>query len=413
MMYKRYECPNCDFYEISKYDLHREKCPVCGHNYHVFEEEIDEDRYNWLFDALKNHFHFENFVIRPNSFLFIGSMISDFSVIRETFKNMGYYPFIRKKEGKIYLHLFRAKKQGRSGTALPLILLTATILSVFYAGLSWAKPLQDMGYLENTWFTAAIFTMALILILGSHEMAHKITAVKNKVEASWPYFIPMPFFLIGTMGAVISIKSPIPDRRTAIRLGISGPVVGFIASVIVIIIGMIISPVVPSAEYGEKAAEYAASHPGTYTVGFGTTLIFEILGRLLLSTPEGYTRIMHPIVVTGIIGIFVTALNLLPMGQLDGGHIARSVLGEKYHMLVSKTIALSLVGIGLLGSILKYDIWPGWILWGFLGYIISMRGHPGAMDEITELTGKDKILALVGVIIFILCFTPTPIYVVP
>ncbi|HEC95996.1 MAG TPA: hypothetical protein ENI50_03130 [Euryarchaeota archaeon] len=82
-------------------------------------------------------------------------------------------------------------------------------------------------------------------------------------------------------------------------------------------------------------------------------------------------------------------------------------------MLVSKTTALSLIGIGFLGSFLRYPIWPGWILWGFIGYLISSRGHPGAMDEVTELTGEDKILAVIGIIIFILCFTPTPLYVVP
>jgi membrane-associated protease RseP (regulator of RpoE activity) len=413
-MYKRYECANCDFYEIAKYDLHKEKCPACGHNYHVFEEDIDEDRYSWLFNTIKNHFYFENFVIRSNSFLFIGNITSDFSKIRETFENMGYYSFIRKKEGKIYLHLFKAKKSGKSRVIFPIILLVATVLSVFYAGISWATPLKEMGYLEGTWLTGMIFAVGLIFILGSHELAHKITAMKNKVDATWPYFIPMPLFpIIGTMGAVISIKSPIPTKKAAIKIGLSGPLIGFIASIVVISIGIAISPVVPAAEYIERASAYSAAHPGTYGIGFGTTLIFEMLVRLFLNVPEGYTWIVHPLVVAGIVGVFVTALNLLPMGQLDGGHVARSILGEKYHMLVSKTTALSLIGIGFLGGFLRYPIWPGWILWGFIGYLISSRGHPGAMDEVTELTGEDKILAVMGIIIFVLCFTPTPIYVVP
>jgi len=413
MMYKRYECANCDFYEIAKYDLHKEKCPACGHNYHVFEEDIDEDKYSWLFNTIKNHFYFENFVIRSNSFLFIGNMISDFSKIREKFENIGYYPFIRKKEGKIYLHLFKAKKPGKSRVMLPIILLVATILSVFYAGYSWAVPLKEMGIIDNIWITSSIFMMGLIFILGSHELAHKITAMKNKVDASWPYFIPMPLFIIGTMGALITIKSPIPDKKAAIKIGLSGPLIGFIASVVVISIGIAISPVVPATEYMRAVETFNATHPGGITIGFGQTLIYRILLDLFLNLPEGYTLVTHPLVVAGIVGVFVTALNLLPMGQLDGGHVARSILGEKYHMLVSKTTALSLIGIGFLGSFLRYPIWPGWILWGFIGYLISSRGHPGAMDEVTELTGEDKILAVIGIIIFILCFTPTPLYVVP
>jgi Zn-dependent protease len=412
-MYKRYECAHCDFYEIARHDLYKEKCPACGHKYHVFEEDIDEDEYSWLFNIIKNHFYFENFVIRENSFLFIGTMISDFSRIKEIFEDMEYYPFIRKKEEKIYLHLFKAKKPGKSRVILPMILLVATIFSVFYAGLSWTTSLEEMGYVKNMWLTSLIFTIGLIFILGSHELAHKIIAMKNKIEASWPYFIPMPFFPIGTMGALITIKSPIPNKKTAIKLGLSGPLIGFIASIIIISIGIAISPTVPTAEYIERAEAYTAAHPGTYGIGFGETLILKMLVKMFLDAPEGYTTVIHPLTITGIIGVFVTALNLMPMGQLDGGHIARSVLGQKYHMIASKTIALSLIGFGLLGTFLRYPVWPGWMLWGFIGYLISSRGHPGAMDEVTKLTGEDKLLALIGIIIFILCVTPIPIYVVP
>jgi membrane-associated protease RseP (regulator of RpoE activity) len=276
-----------------------------------------------------------------------------------------------------------------------------------------ARALYEMRFIDNVWIASFLFMVALIFILGSHELAHKITAMRHKIAASWPYFIPMPLFIIGTMGALISIKSPIPTRKAAIRLGLSGPLVGFIAAIIVLAIGLTISPVVPTGEYMEQAEAFEEAHPESYGVGFGATPIFTLLGSLLLDVPEGYTFIMHPMVVAAIVGIFVTALNLIPMGQLDGGHIARSILGQRKHMILSKMIAFSLMGLGAAGLIFRYNIWIGWMLWGFLGYFISSRGHPGAMDEVTPLTGKDKLLALIALAIFILCFTPTPLYVVP
>ncbi|MEA1993289.1 MAG: site-2 protease family protein [Euryarchaeota archaeon] len=412
-MYKRYECPNCDFYEIARYDLHREKCPACGHRYHVFEEEIEDERYSWLFDIVKNHFSFENFIIRKDSFLFIGSMISDFATIKKAFEDMKYYPFIREKNGRVYLHLFKAREKGKSRKVLPIVLLVATIASVFYAGFSWAGPMKEMGYINNTWLTSLAFMVGLITILGCHEMGHKITAIKNNIDASWPHFIPLPISPIGTMGAVISIKSPIPTKKAAIRLGLSGPVVGFVLSIVVLSIGMMISPVVPTAEYAEAAEAFDTAHPEGYSVGFGNTLTFMILRELLVDVPQGYTWVMHPLVIAGIIGIFVTALNLIPMGQLDGGHIARSILGERYHMVLSKSISFGLLGVGLAGRFLGYHVWIGWIIWGFVGYFMASRGHPGAMDEVTPLTSENKLLALIGILIFILCFTPTPIYVIP
>ncbi len=411
-MYTRYECPNCGFYEVAQHDLGREECPSCGHRYHIFEEEVDEERYSWLLNDVREHFSFENFVIRDESFLFIGTMISDFQTIKETFEEMEYYPFIREKEGKVYLHLFRGKKEGSSRSIIPIALLIGTVLSVFYAGFSWANPLKEMGFIENTWVTSFIFMIGLILILGSHELAHKFTAVERDVEAAGPYFIPLPLSPIGTLGALIRIKSPIPSKKAAIRLGISGPLIGFTFSIIVLSVGLMISPVVPAAEYTEAVTAFNSAHPDAFTAGFGTTLIFEILSTAIVDVPNGYNLVMHPLTVAGFIGVFVTALNLMPMGQLDGGHIARSILGKRHHEILSKVIAFSLVGIGLVGALLDYTIWPGWIIWGCIGYLIASRGHPGAMDEVTALTTEDKLLAVLGIIIFILCFTPTPIYVV-
>src|SRR4030043_309999 len=186
------------------------------------------------------------------------------------------------------------------------------------------------------------FALTLMTILLSHELSHYFTSRKHKVKATLPYFIPAPT-IIGTFGAVIKMKSPIVTRKALVDIGASGPVAGFIISVIVSIIGLSLSKVVAIGE--TKGA-----------LGLGDSLLFSFLSDMILNYQPGFQDIaLHPVAFAGWIGLFVTSLNLIPIGQLDGGHIAYALLGEK-HFLLSNILVATMVLLGLL-------LWEGWTIW--------------------------------------------------
>ena len=188
------------------------------------------------------------------------------------------------------------------------------------------------------------FALTLIFILLSHELGHYIMSKKHNINVTLPYFIPAPSF-IGTFGAFIKMKSPLLDRKTLLDVGASGPLVGTIVSIPFLIIGLKLSEVRIATEPGGAA--------------LGSSILFSLLAKLTLgSLPESYDIILHPIGFAGWIGLLVTSLNLLPVGQLDGGHVAYAILGEK-HKRLSMITVFFLFALGFFG-------WNGWFIWGVL-----------------------------------------------
>lgn len=230
------------------------------------------------------------------------------------------------------------------------------------------------------------FAITLITILLVHELSHYYASKKNKIEATLPYFIPAPS-LVGTFGAFIKMKSPIMTRRALIDIGASGPIAGFVASVVACIIGLYMSEVVflQSFESG---------------VSLGNSILFYILSWLTLGvTPDDYDIILHPVAFAGWIGLFITSLNLLPIGQLDGGHIAYAVFGDK-HRQISIFMIFFLLLLGLFS-------WEGWVLWGILMLVLGIK-HPPVIYWEVRLDPKRKLFSLFCLIIFILTFVPHP-----
>ena len=231
------------------------------------------------------------------------------------------------------------------------------------------------------------FSITLLLILLFHEFSHYLASKKHRIEASLPYFIPAPT-LFGTFGAVIKMKSPITTKNALIDIGASGPIAGFIISVIATVIGLSFSQIMPV-------------HDTANMISLGDSLLFKALTRVILGiVPANYDVYLHPVALAGWIGFFVTSLNLIPIGQLDGGHILYALLGDK-HAAISKLL------VGLM-FIMGLVLWDGWLIWGVLLIILGFK-HPPIVYSEMPLDPKRKIIGWIALAIFVLTFTPVPI----
>ena len=230
------------------------------------------------------------------------------------------------------------------------------------------------------------FALTLMIILLTHELSHYFASKKHGVNATLPYFIPAPT-IIGTFGAFIKMKSPIVTRKALIDIGASGPIAGFIVSVIAVLIGLHLSEIVPVAET-----------KGALTLG--DSILFSFLAQAVLGvTPADSDILLNPVAFAGWIGLFVTSMNLIPVGQLDGGHIAFALLGEKQTRL---SFILVLV-MSLLGVLL----WEGWIIWAVLLLVLGLR-HPPVISWEVPLDRRRKLIGWIAFVIFILTFIPVP-----
>lgn len=229
------------------------------------------------------------------------------------------------------------------------------------------------------------FSFTLLGILMAHELGHYLTCRHYGIRASYPYFLPAPT-LIGTLGAFIRIKSPILTRRALFDVGISGPLAGFALAIPVIAIATVLSKAVPV--------------PQTQgTISLGSPLAIIAFAKLLRPGLNPACVALHPVGCAAWVGLFATALNLLPAGQLDGGHILYALLGPK-HKLVSRGLFFTLLPLGIL-------CWLGWIVWAGLLLLVGLR-HPPLLAPDEPLDRPRKYLALVAAIVFALCFVPTP-----
>lgn len=230
------------------------------------------------------------------------------------------------------------------------------------------------------------FSLTLMIILLSHELSHYFSSRKHGVEATLPYFIPAPT-IFGTFGAFIKMKSPIVTRKALIDIGASGPIAGFIISVIATIIGLNMSEIVSSAQ--AKGA-----------LNLGDSLLFSLLAKIVLGvTPSDSDILLSPVAFAGWIGLFVTSMNLIPVGQLDGGHIAYALFGEK-HIRLSFMLIFVMILFGLF-------LWEGWFVWAVLLLILGMK-HPPVIYWEVPLDSKRKFIGWLALVIFILTFIPTP-----
>lgn len=294
---------------------------------------------------------------------------------------MKFTPVLRRIGERTVLRVIPKPQTRPSRPIINIILLLATIGTTFVSGYILSLGLPDQ--LPNPYVGAVEFTVAILAILGAHEMGHKLTSDRHKVEATYPYFIPgIP--PIGTFGAVIQQKSLSPNKDALFDLGASGPLIGFIVTVIVTAIGVMLSPLVAQAQLPPNTAPISVP------------LLFEFLEVALVKAPVAsgnYSLLLHPVAFAGWVGMIVTMLNLLPTGMLDGGHTVRSLLGDKARWV------LTFFSIAVL-------LYFGYWLMLFLVLFLSIYKHPGPLDDVSKLSTRRKILALFLIAVFVLCLTP-------
>ncbi len=292
---------------------------------------------------------------------------------------IGFTPVLREKDGRNILKVAPRPKTKPSRPIINVILLLVTIATVSVTGYVLSSDLVEYGL--DPWVGAASFTVALLGILGVHEMAHKFAANRHNMEATMPYFIPGPppfLYGIGTFGAVIVQKENAPNRDALFDIGASGPIAGFIVTIFVSAIGLALSYVRPMT--------------GPLT-GLPISPLFLVLMEFIVKTPGpgSFVVYLHPVAFAGWIGMFVTLLNLLPTGMLDGGHTIRSIINRD-----SARTVFTLFSILVL-------LLTGQLLMLAFVLFLSMYKHPGPLDDVSRLSRKRKVVAALLIVVFALC----------
>jgi membrane-associated protease RseP (regulator of RpoE activity) len=289
----------------------------------------------------------------------------------------------KKFQDRVWLHVTLLLLTGVSTTLIGADLYGAFISDFFRRPVTFGTgELLSRG----VWYSGTI-----LLILGAHELGHYLACRYYQVDASLPFFIPMPIVLTGTLGAFIRIREPIPTKRMLFDIGIAGPLAGFAFALPALLIGVAMSPVV------QVPADLAGFE-------LGEPLLFQAVAWLLWGPlQEGYSLNMHPMAFAAWFGLLATALNLFPIGQLDGGHISYAVLGRR-----STAVTLGSIGVAICLTFFS----TSWIVWTFLLVAMTLvmgPRHPRTVDEEIPLDRQRLWLALVALIILVICFTPNPI----
>ncbi len=333
-----------------------------------------------------------------------------FDHIYARFTEVGYTPTLSQRDGKeIVIAQHGIVQPTASQTSTNVILLVLTIASTWFVGIQYAGGEQLAVAFEryNGDIFRAMFSdpqfvigglpyvLALLGILGVHEMGHYVAARLHKANVTLPYFIPMPFGL-GTMGAVIRLKSPIKNRKQLFDIGVAGPLAGLAIAVPLLMIGLLTSPVqfvgtpVPGSQEGNSIL-YAL-------------LKFMTKGQWLPG--NGYDVIVNAVAFPAWFGLIVTMINLLPIGQLDGGHVIYALFGRT-QWRVANAVLLILIALGAYLAVATQQLLNVWLLWALLSQVFGLR-HPPPLDDITPLDRKRKLIGYATIVIFVLIFTPVP-----
>jgi membrane-associated protease RseP (regulator of RpoE activity) len=359
---------------------------------------------------------------------FRGKLVMDsveaYARVADKFRALGYTALFRKDgadEAVLAVHGVIAPPPSKAWVSW--LLLALTFLSVLYTGATYGYT-GDIPSTPFGWVAMLIsgwpFVVSMLGILLAHEFGHYLAARYHKIAVTLPYFIPMPVISpFGTMGAFIQLKAPPTNRRVLLDIGIAGPLAGFVVAVPVLFIGLMTSPIQPLP---------AAVDPGTLLSLEGNSILYvlaklAVFGKLLplpvsfgglppllymaryyllgIPAPLGGLDVMlNQVAWAGWAGLLVTGLNLIPAGQLDGGHALFVLFGAKRARQLQPVILVVLVGLGF--------FWTGWFLWAALIFFFG-RVYAEPLDQITTLDNRRKILAAVALVLFVLVITPIPL----
>ncbi|MBU0498331.1 MAG: site-2 protease family protein [Candidatus Thermoplasmatota archaeon] len=320
----------------------------------------------------------------------------NFDALRRSLAEKGYIPMLRFEKGEHIIYVLPKQKRKERSVWVNIGLMAATVVtatltgSILHLGFFdlWAlSNVMDVLIPEHLIFGFLLFAFPLLSILFIHEMGHYFISRYHGIAASLPFFMPIPpivpNFNIGTFGALISSRDPMPNKKALFDVGIAGPLAGFIVAVPVTVIGIATSNIV-------SLSEISAGEPI-----LGTSLLFLLISEVVLKVPVGFGIDLSLLAFAGWVGLLITSINLLPAGQLDGGHIFRAFLGEKQKYA------------GWLAVF--FMIFTGWIFFALIIVFLMGMSHPPPLNDAVSLDLKRKILFFVAVLILIVCFIPYPI----
>ena len=316
-----------------------------------------------------------------------------YALLKERFAALGYTPMLyRRGEHEVVTaipHLFGNK--GKERWWINLVLFVLTVASTMFVGMLLEQTAEDPLRLflqqPQLILTGLPASMTIMGILGVHELAHYFAARYHGLDSSLPYFIPIPIGLVGTMGAIIRMRKPFETRNSLFDVGSAGPLAGILVAIPLFFVGLMISPAMPPQPDG---------------LPLGTPLLLrwmEDLVYVLKDIPADHEIYVNSWTLSAWFALFVSGLNLLPIGQLDGGHVAHAVLGERTRMLSTAVLVL----IGVLGFVL----WPGWLVWVSFIFLSGWL-HPPPLNALEPLSKGRLVLGIVVFVLTILLFTPSP-----
>jgi membrane-associated protease RseP (regulator of RpoE activity) len=354
-------------------------------------------------EALREVFRVYEVSREDEGIRYYGDPVVDRESLIETvwpaFREAGYEVRLERELGELALVATPRETGEASFPWWNVALAVATILSTLFVGAQWYYVRDP---LSPAILQALPFTLAVMGVLGTHEFGHYLLSRYHDVPASLPYFIPFPT-VIGTMGAVIRMRGRIPDRRALFDIGVAGPLFGLVATVIVTVIGLLLPPV--------PVPDWVFAAESTVEIRFNYPLLLQGIAALL-GQPLSYAdprTVINPVVIGGWVGMFITFLNLIPVGQLDGGHILRSMIGPAQER-VAPLVPMAL--FGLAGGLYMFtdagQMVGVWILWGLMTIVAAFVGSAAPISE-TELGPRRTALGVVTFVLGLLCFTPIPI----
>lgn len=369
----------------------------------------------------------QGFLVRYRGRLIATDSAEAYDQLAGQVKQYGLVPVFREENGQqiiLLSHLPPTPKSGRP--VVNLIMFLLTLVSVLVSGglSSLETDLSSDPFIAASQIINAgwPFAVSLLAILTTHEMGHYLAGRAHGVHVSLPFFIPLPFTPLGTMGAFINMKELPKNRRVLMDIGVAGPIAGFIVSIVVVMIGLSLSTLdtIP-LQFPEgqglqmegnsliylalKYLQFGELLPQPVNYGEGGQLLYWL--RYFFTgqpTPYGALDVMiHPVAWAGWVGLLVTSLNLIPAGQLDGGHIFHLLFGTKWSRRILPIILVVLIGLGF--------FWSGWWLWAGLVFFFG-RNYAEPLDQITPLDTKRKALGVIALIIFIITFIPVPLSII-
>jgi len=339
-------------------------------------------------------FNIPVFVISPKGGFYNSTAVKgSFKKIVRSFRQRGYLPFLRKEGGSFVIRILKRLPASKPRYSLNLFLFAATLVTIAYDGYMrcsisiFAKELMPS---TSVYINTLLYVISIVAIFGLHELAHKIVSMREGIEASMPYFIPAPPGFGGTFGAVITQKEPATNRDELFDLGLSGPLLGFLATLIITIFGVSQSFIVPIS----KLREWAVKYPEVGFQPLPTPPLIDFLIPIVKPfSQRTEVLIFHPVAFAGWVGCLISFLNLIPIWQLDGGHVSRAVFGADKHRILS-----------YLGLVVM--LFSGFYAMAILLALFMVRSKQDVppLDDISPLSTNRKIFSLVCLGIMALTF---------